>query len=99
MGQQKNHMWTFLRQTDIENQNAPNQTRNKTEITQYRLVGYLPTINAPPPATDRLMVNKILSQAMKIARKLDIKVVCISDQALHVKVIDILWKGEEKCIQ
>ena len=43
--------------------------------------------------------NEILNQAMKIARKLDVKVVCVFDQALHVEDIDILWKDEDKCIQ
>ena len=42
------------------------------------------------------MVNRILNQAMTIARKLDVKVVCVFDQVLHAKVIDILWKDEEK---
>ena len=27
-------MWNFLRQTDVENQKVPNQTRNETKITQ-----------------------------------------------------------------
>ena len=34
-------------------------------------------------------VNEILNQAMKIARKLEVKVVCVFDQTLHGKVIDI----------
>ena len=34
-------------------------------------------------------VNDILNQAMKIARKLEVKVVCVFDQALNAKVIDI----------
>ena len=42
---------------------------------------YLPTINAP--ATKMSTVNEILNQAMKIAGKLDIKEVCLFDQALH----------------
>ena len=52
-------------------------------------------------ATDLLMINEILSQTMKIARRLDIKVVCVFDQALHAKVIDIYisWKDEEKYVQ
>ena len=92
-------MWTFLRQTDVENQIVPSwtgfniRTRNKTVITKDRL-GYLPTINAP--ATDLSMVNEILKQAMKIARQLDVKVVCVFDQALYAKVTEILWKDEEK---
>ena len=99
MGKQKNHMWTFLRQTDVENQIVPSwtgfniRTRNKTVITQDRL-GYLPTINAP--ATDLSTVNEILNQAMKISRQLDVKVVCVFDQALYAKVTEILWKDEEK---
>ena len=49
--------------------------------------GCLPTINAP--ATNLLTVKEILNQAMKIARKLDLKVVFVFYQALHAKVIDI----------
>ena len=91
-----------MRQTDVENQIVPSwiwfniQTRNKTVITQDRL-GYLPTINAP--ATDLSTVNKILKQAMKIARQFDVKVVCVFDQALYAKVTEILWKDDEKCVQ
>ena len=33
---------------------------------------------------------------MKIARQLDVKVVCVFDQALYAKVTEILWKDEEK---
>ena len=74
MGQRKNYMWTFLIQTDVENKKDPNSTRNKTKTTQD---SYLPTVNAPPP-TNLSTVNKILNQTMKIARKLDVKVVfCI----------------------
>ena len=56
----------------------------KSKTTQD---SYLPTINAP--ATNMSTVNEILNQAMKIAGKLDIKEVCVFDQALHAKVIDI----------
>ena len=60
MGKQKKHMWTFLRQTGVENQIVPSwnvfniRTRNKTEMTQDRL-GYLPTINALPLIGQRSM--------------------------------------------
>ena len=53
---------------------------NKTELTQDRL-SYLSSINTP--ATDLSTVNEILNQAMKIARQLDVKVVCVFDQALY----------------
>ena len=47
MGQRKHHMWTFLRQTDVENQKDPNQTRNKTESTQDGLFT-CPQLMPPP---------------------------------------------------
>ena len=84
MGQRKKYMWTLLRQTDVENKKDPNSTRNKIKTTQ---VSYLSTVNAPP--TNLSTVNKILNQTMKIARKLDVKVVFVFDQALHAKVIYI----------
>ena len=77
------------------NKKVPNQTRNKTEITQDRLVFWLPLMLA----TDLSAVNEILNQAMKIARKVSVKVVCEFDQALHAKVINTLWKYEEKFVQ
>ena len=66
---------------------------NKTELTQDRL-SYLSTINAP--ATVLSTVNEILNQAMKIARQLVVKVVCVFDQALYANFTEILWKDEEK---
>ena len=61
-----------------------NQARNKTQVTQDRL-GYLPSINAP--ATDLLMIYEILYQAMKIARKFGVKVICVLDRASHCRNI------------
>ena len=75
-----------IKHTDAENQIVlswtwfNNQARNKTQVTQDRL-GYLPSINAA--ATDMLMIYEILYQAMKIARKLGIMVICVFDQALY----------------
>ena len=87
-----------MRHADVENQTVPSwtgfniQSRNQIEVTQDKL-GYLPTVNAP--ATILSTVNEILNQAMKIARTIDVKVVCVFVQALYAKVTEI-WKDEEK---
>ena len=69
--------------------------KQEIKLKQHKIV-----INAP--ATNLSTVKEILKQAMKIARKLEVKVVCVFDQALHAKVIDKLFyngKIKKKCIQ
>jgi hypothetical protein len=54
-------------------------------------VGYLPTINAP--ATQMSTVNEVLNQAVSIMESLQLtQVVCVFDQALYAKALEILWK-------
>ena len=69
-------------------------TRDKIAVNQDK-VGYLPTINAPAAAMST--VNEVLTQALKFKESLGLKeVVCVFDQALHVKAADITWKHPDK---
>ena len=100
LAQQKNLVWSLVRQTDVKNQSVSSwtgfniQTRNNVNITEDK-VGYLPSINAP--ATNMSTVNEILHQALKISETLDLKeIACYFDQALYAKAAEIIWKNEEK---
>ncbi len=54
-------------------------------------IGYLPTINAP--ATDMSTVYEILQQSKKISQTLQLPyIVCVFDQALYAKAIELTWK-------
>ena len=69
-------------------------TRDQTPITQDT-IGYLPTINAPAAALST--VNEIITQAFKINEYLRLReIVCVFDQALYAKAVDIVWKHPDK---
>lgn len=56
---------------------------------------YLPTINAP--ATQMSTVNEALNQSLSIMQCLDLtKIVCVFDQALYAKAVEITWKHAGK---
>ena len=66
------------------------KTRHKIAVNQDTTV-YLPTINTPAAAMST--VNEVLTQALKIKESLDLKeIVCVFDQALYAKAVDITWK-------
>jgi len=67
--------------------------RSDIEVVQDN-VAYLPTINAP--ATDLSTVYEILNGSLKIMHALDLTViVCVFDQALYAKALEVAWKNEE----
>ncbi len=58
-------------------------------------VGYLPTINAAP--TQMSTVNEVLNQSLSIMQSLALKkIVCVFDQALYAKAVEIIWKHPDK---
>ena len=68
---------------------ASKQTINKTSI------GYLDCINAP--ATDISTVYDIFESCLKIKEALKLKtIVCVLDQAIYCKAMEIKWKDSER---
>ena len=57
-------------------------------------IGYLPTINAP--AKQLSTVHNVLVQTTKIKDELELKeIVCVFDQALYGKAVEINWKNTQ----
>ena len=68
------------------------KTSNKS--IQRDTVGYLPRINAP--ATQLSTVHQVLLQIIKIKAELHLEeIVCVFDQALYVKAMEIKCKNSE----
>ena len=58
-------------------------------------VGYLPTVNAP--ATQMSTVHEVLNQSLAIMQYLHLEnIVCVFDQALYAKAVEIIWKHSDK---
>ena len=56
-------------------------------------IGYLPVIDASP--TELATVKEILNKSEEIAKKLDLKYVClVFDEAIYSKIQQIRWKDE-----
>lgn len=69
-------------------------TRGDVTITQDS-IRYLPTINAP--AAQMSTVNEVLKQTLSIQKSLGLKnIVCVFDQALYAKAVEIAWKHPEE---
>ena len=69
---------------------------NRDNVTVKKdILGYLPTINAPP--TKLFTVYEVLNNVLKIKNALDIdEFVCVFDQALYAKTAEITWQHEDK---
>ena len=58
-------------------------------------IGYLPTIDAP--ATNMSTINEVLNRALAIKNELHLdEIVCVFDQAIYAKAIEIKWKHMSK---
>ena len=96
----KNLVWLLARMSNPETQAISSwtrfniQIRNEVTVVQDN-VGYLPTINAP--ATQMSTVNEVLNQSLNIMQSLQLtNIVCVFDQALYAKAIEITWKHHDK---
>lgn len=94
---QKNLVWSLTRLSDTKNQSVSSWTGFNVKTSgnksiQKDTVGYLPTINAP--ATQLSTVHKVLLLVQKIKTELDLEeIVCVFDQALYAKAMEIKWKN------
>jgi len=94
-----NLVWSLTRLSDTKDQSVSSWTGFNMQISGNKIVhkdtvGYLPTINAP--ATQLSTVHHVLIQVMKIKTELDLdEIVCVFDQALYAKAMEIKWKNGE----
>lgn len=95
----KNLVWFLTRLSDPANQTVSSWTgfnitiRSDITVNQDN-VSYLPTISAP--ATDMSTVNEVLEQTLRIMQALQLNwIVCVFDQALYAKAVEILWKHDK----
>ena len=100
IAEQKNLIWTLLRQFNADNQTVPGWTgfniltRHIENLTED-VISYLPTINAPP--TELSTVFHVLKQSELIRQHLSLNtVVVVMDQALYTKAAEIVWKRKEQ---
>lgn len=100
LARQKNLVWMLSRMLQEKDQSVSSwtgfniKTREEVAVTPDN-IGYLPTINAP--ATQMSTVNEILKQSLHIQQSLGLtKIVCVFDQALYAKAVEITWKHPEQ---
>ena len=94
----KNFFWILARMSNPEAQSSWTgfniQNHDHVTVVQDN-AGYLPTINAP--ATQMSTVSEVLNQSLSIMQSLQLtKTVCVFDQALYAKAIEITWKHVDK---
>lgn len=99
LARKKNLIWVLARLPQQEEQPISSWTgfniltRDKLVVIPNN-IGYLPTINAP--ATQMATVKEVLNQSLKIMQQLGLKkIVCVFDQALYAKAVEIGWKHSE----
>lgn len=96
---QRNLIWSLTRLSDTNNQSVSSWTGFNVKTSgnkgvQKDTVSYLPTINAP--ATQLSTVHQVLLMVLKIKAELDLEeIVCVFDQALYAKAMEIKWKNNE----
>lgn len=96
---QRNLVWSLTRLSNTEDQSVSSWTGFNVKTSgnksiQRDIVGYLPTINAA--ATQMSTVHQVLLQVLKIKAQLDLEeIVCVFDQALYAKAMEIKWKNTE----
>ena len=93
----KNIVWITARLSNLKCQTVCGWTGLKIcdniEVVEDK-VTYLPTVNAP--ATNTATVHEVLNQSLKITENLKLhETVCVFDQALYAKALDITWKHLE----
>ena len=95
----KNVAWVLARLSNNHCQTVSSwtgfniQTRDNIVVTQDT-VAYLPTVNAP--ATELSTVHEVLNQTVRIMESLQLsEIVCIFDQALYAKALEIAWKHQD----
>ena len=92
--------WILARMSNPEAQSVSSWTGFNIQIHDHVTVvqdnvGYFPTINAP--ATQISTVNEVLNQSLSIMQSLQLtKIVCVFDQAIYAKAIEITWKHVDK---
>jgi hypothetical protein len=70
------------------------EIRDNIVVTQDT-VAYLPTVNAP--ATELSTIHEVLNRTLQIMESLQLSnIVCVFDQALYAKALEIAWKHQEK---
>ena len=70
------------------------KTRDET-VVNTDSISYMPTINAP--ATQLSTVYEILQQSLNVMTHLRLNsIVCVFDQALYAKAVEIIWKNSER---
>lgn len=94
IAQQKDVIWTLVRQLDSQQQAVSSWTgfnikiRDNVDIRKDN-IGYLPTINAP--ATKLSTVQEILQHCHNIKDQLQLdSIVCVTDQAIYAKLVEIV---------
>jgi hypothetical protein len=92
-------LWSLLRFLHPGHQLIPSWTgfnislRESVPITQSA-VHYLQPIDAP--ATEFSTIHEILQQSLKIKNQLQLEaVVCVFDQAIYSKIVEVIWKQKE----
>eukprot|EP00745_Piridium_sociabile_P027749 TRINITY_DN44663_c0_g1_i3.p1 TRINITY_DN44663_c0_g1~~TRINITY_DN44663_c0_g1_i3.p1 ORF type:complete len:1606 (-),score=395.32 TRINITY_DN44663_c0_g1_i3:590-5317(-) len=97
---EKNLVWIMARASVQEDQFVCGWTgfniltRLSRKVSQDN-IGYLPTINAP--ATQLSTVHEVLNQSLSIMQSLGLStIVCVFDQALYAKAVEITWKHPDK---
>ena len=88
--------------SDIEQQSISGWTgfnilpRDDVIVTQDS-VGYLPTVNAPATQMFTVYEVEVLNQSLAIMQPLHLEnIVCVFDQALYAKAVEIIWKHPDK---
>ena len=96
----KNVAWVLARLSNMQDQTISSwtgfniQTRDNIVVTQDT-VAYLPTVNAP--ATELSTVYEVLNQTVRIMDSLQLsEIVCVFDQALYAKALEIAWKHPDR---
>lgn len=100
LARQKNLVWILSRLKQQEDQSVSSwtgfniMTRDEVTVTPDN-VGYLKTINAP--ATQMSTCNEVLKESLSIKESLGLRnLVCVFDQAMYAKVVEITWKHPEE---
>lgn len=96
----KDYVWIISRASTADDQHISSWTgfniKTRDEISVAKdIIHYLPTIFAP--ATEMATVNELLTRSMNVMHSLQLsKVVCVMDQALYSKAVEITWKHSDK---
>ena len=96
---QRNLVWSLTQLLNTEDQSVSSWTGFNVKTSGNKsihrdIVGYLPAINAP--VTQLPTVHQLLLQVLKIKSHLDLEeIVCVFDQTIYAKAMEVKWKNTE----